>query len=373
MLGGADAMGAVVLLLASPIVFVCSGAVMTDAILAACSSGALMCFWARVQGAGRIAEDLLYLLIGAGMLIKGPLVLALILVPIVGWTLTCSRPAHVWARFAWIRGAIIVAIVALPWYVLAELRNPGFLGYFIGGEHFGRFLVPGWSGDRYGWAHDEPIGTVWLYFLLGTLPWSPIVAFQVLTRGSEMRRRWRERRTLLLFAIWWAATPLVLFTFAANVTAPYVLPAVPGAVLAGATWLAGDVKARPGVGFSTAFARLSSISAAAIVAFVLVLIGLESSVMASTQKPVVQAVYEHHPVTSPILYWRHRYHSAEYYSAGRARPAQDADVIQALLGAKRDFSLVIDRRRIPDLPADVREALTIEAEIGALDVLSPAS
>jgi hypothetical protein len=48
-------------------------------------------------------------------------------------------------------------------------------------------------------------------------------------------------------------------------------------------------------------------------------------------------------------------------------------VIRALLGAKRDFSLVIDRRRIPDLPADVREALTIEAEVGAFDVLSPAT
>ena len=51
------------------------------------------------------------------------------------------------------------------------MRNPGFLDYFIVGEHIQRFLVPGWTGDLYGRAHDVPRGGIWLFFLLGALPW----------------------------------------------------------------------------------------------------------------------------------------------------------------------------------------------------------
>ena len=34
-------------------------------------------------------------------------------------------------------------LLAAPWYVLAEIRTPGFLEYFVIGEHWNRFAVPG--------------------------------------------------------------------------------------------------------------------------------------------------------------------------------------------------------------------------------------
>jgi hypothetical protein len=55
----------------------------------------------------------------------------------------------------------------LPWYLLAEWKTPGFLDYFIVGEHFKRFLVSNWQGDRYGNAR----GTICLFLLLASLPW----------------------------------------------------------------------------------------------------------------------------------------------------------------------------------------------------------
>ena len=41
-------------------------------------------------------------------------------------------------------------LMALPWYWLMEINSPGFIDYFLLGEHFLRFIDPSWSGDKYG-------------------------------------------------------------------------------------------------------------------------------------------------------------------------------------------------------------------------------
>ena len=53
-----------------------------------------------------------------------------------------------------ISGSLLAIIIFAPWYVLAEIKTPGFLNYFIVGEHLSRFLVSGWKGDLYGNAHS---------------------------------------------------------------------------------------------------------------------------------------------------------------------------------------------------------------------------
>ena len=62
-------------------------------------------------------------------------------------------------------------LIAVPWYVMAEHKTPGFLHYFIIGEHIDRFLDSGWKGDKYGHAHFKPLGTIWFMWLYTSLPW----------------------------------------------------------------------------------------------------------------------------------------------------------------------------------------------------------
>ena len=66
------------------------------------------------------------------------------------------------------------ALLVVPWYVMAEMRTPGFLRYFIIGEHFERFVIANWQGDLYGAGRPRPPGTIWLFGLLAALPWSVI-------------------------------------------------------------------------------------------------------------------------------------------------------------------------------------------------------
>ena len=133
---------------------------------------------------------------------------------------------------------ILVFATVLPWYWLAELRTPGFLEYFLVGEHWYRFMVPGWDGDRYGHAHVFARGTIWLFAVLAALPWSlliPVAAwrFRHCTRAAPP-----ADRPLLGYLLLWALTPCVLFTLSRNILWTYVLPGLPALALLAAIWLA---------------------------------------------------------------------------------------------------------------------------------------
>jgi 4-amino-4-deoxy-L-arabinose transferase-like glycosyltransferase len=100
-----------------------------------------------------------------------------------------------WQRLPWISGSLLMLAIALPWYLLAEYRTPGFLNYFIMGEHVSRFLDPGWKGDKYGYAHATPRGMIWLYWLGAIFPWSLAMLVWLGRHGkqhgkAQCRHRW---------------------------------------------------------------------------------------------------------------------------------------------------------------------------------------
>ncbi|MDQ6158199.1 phospholipid carrier-dependent glycosyltransferase, partial [Pseudomonas aeruginosa] len=150
---------ACVLLGSSALFFVASGAVMTDMALALALVLAMRGFWLGLHGAEGIRRRegwLMFLGLGLGLLAKGPLTLILAGLPIGLWTLLEWRWRALWRGLPWIRGSLLMLLVAAPWYLLAELKTPGFLEYFLLGEHWQRFVTAGWDGDRYGNAHAYP-------------------------------------------------------------------------------------------------------------------------------------------------------------------------------------------------------------------------
>ena len=47
-----------------------------------------------------------------------------------------------------------------------EKNSPGFIDYFVVGEHFLRFIDSSWTGDKYGFPKQQPIGIIWIFYLL---------------------------------------------------------------------------------------------------------------------------------------------------------------------------------------------------------------
>lgn len=157
---------------------------------------------------------------------KGPLALVLTGFPITLWTVWNREWKNVWNSLPWIKGALLMLALSLPWYLLAERQTPGFLHYFIVGEHFQRFTVKGWQGDLYGSGHASPLGTIWLYGLTMFLPWTlllPLLRMKKTSPLSEKAAFPGENSFLWL----WALSPLLFFTLARNILPAYVLPGIP--------------------------------------------------------------------------------------------------------------------------------------------------
>jgi len=224
------------LLAATPIFFVSAGAVMTDAVQMLVVCAAQYFAWQAMQApqgsAGRRMRLAFWACIGVGALAKGLATWALIGMPILAYALLPGRRlALVWGLWDW-RGVLLALALFVPWYAAAEHAYPGFLSYFIVGEHFSRFLVPGWSGDRYGFAHRQPLGAIWIFWLGGVLPWIGLFA-------SRLAAMPRLRSATALEAYLWCATlvPLLFFTFSRNIIGTYTLTAVPPFVVLVAGWL----------------------------------------------------------------------------------------------------------------------------------------
>lgn len=221
------AIACMVVLFTSGIGFVAAGAVMTDAFLTLGITLALVSFRRLMQTESRhtLSRYTLFVGLAIGLLSKGPLTLILTGVPIFLWLLASRRWASAWQRVPWIKGTLLMLLLVLPWYIAAECATPGFLRYFLIGEHIERFLVPGWQGDLYGSGHARSFGTIWLYAAEMFLPWVLLIPFLLRRRSTTPQPASSDKWGIYLLA--WGLTPLVFFTPARNILPAYVLPALP--------------------------------------------------------------------------------------------------------------------------------------------------
>ena len=304
------ALASAIILSSSAIGLVSAGAVMTDEFLLLCVGLCMVGFW-RCVGDSRgvdVASErerndkestisktcnptqnpktfknkrlwgyVFFIGIGLGLLAKGPLILVLAGVPLVGFVVLvflarrfcdCTSLRLDFRHFPLFSGSALALLIALPWYVACEARSEGFLEYFIVGEHFKRFLVSGWEGDLYGSAHSRRLGSIWLFFLVAFLPWSVafvgfLCAFVAkifrqnsdcvpsAQNNSEFKHlsglSKRVCNTIFaplladnaktLYLTLWLLTPLAFFTLSRNVLWTYVLPcALPFSILL-ARWI----------------------------------------------------------------------------------------------------------------------------------------
>lgn len=211
--------------------FLSAGTVMTDSFLALGTTLALGSVLIRLQGGNATWGWLLFVGLAIGLLAKGPLTLVLTGVPIAAWVIVHQQWRALRQNFPWIRGTGLMLALTVPWYVLAEIKTPGFLDYFIVGEHFKRFLISDWNGDLYGNAHEFPRGTIWIHLILASFPWGLIGAVACIRRyhrGSRLLHHWQgTQKGITGLVLMSALTPAVFFSLSGNILWTYVLPGLP--------------------------------------------------------------------------------------------------------------------------------------------------
>lgn len=211
--------------------FLSAGTVMTDSFLALATTLVIASLVIRLQGGSVFWGWSFFIGLAIGLLAKGPLTLVLTGLPVFLWVVFTQQWQVLWRSLPWLRGTLLMLLLVLPWYLLAELKTPGFLEYFIVGEHIKRFIVSDWPGDLYGGAHEFPRGTIWLYLLLASFPWGLIAIIgwgQARWRGNCARDQSRPEcpgpSGLVLAA---TLTPAAFFTLSGNILWTYVLPGLP--------------------------------------------------------------------------------------------------------------------------------------------------
>jgi len=208
--------------------------------------------------------------LGLGLLLKGliavvfPIGTAFVYLAITRQRWVCDTLR----RLRPLRVLAIMGAIAVPWYVLAILRNPpyfdftmqsgpgqyhGFFWFYFINEHVLRFLNLRYPRDY----NTVPRLWFWLFHLVWLFPWSVygVAAFRLSYRPSD-----RAGRTRLL-AVCWIAVVLVFFSFSTT-QEYYSLPTYPAfALLLGCAISFGGVWVRRG---TKAVVAVASVAVAVI-------------------------------------------------------------------------------------------------------------
>ena len=221
------------ILLLMPEFYLHAGVVSTDTILNFSIILVMLSFWEAVgKESGSKWWYGFFIGIGLGLLSKGPIILILTIPPILIWFLVYKDELKKLRKIPIIRGLSLTFLISLPWYYFMELTSPGFIDYFIYGEHFRRFFDSGWKGDLYGFAKQQPYGIIWLFSIIAFFPWSLLIV-------GKFRKIIKEasKNNWVCFLVCWMLFTPVFFTFSSSLIHTYTLPiTVPAALLITHFW-----------------------------------------------------------------------------------------------------------------------------------------
>ena len=187
---------------------------------------------------------------------------------------------RVWKRLRPVSGLLIVLVIAVPWHVLATLRNPpyfdltfhsspgeyhGFLWFFFMNEQVLRFLNLRFPRDY----DTVPRVWFWLLHLVWLFPWSVYFPAVVKLGFKPVDRAGKTR----LLALCWTGFLLVFFSFSTT-QEYYSMPCYPAlALLLGSAMAAGGDWVRWG---TRVLAVILGLAAVACFALLFVVRGLPS-------------------------------------------------------------------------------------------------
>lgn len=308
-----------------------AGVVSTDTALMFCTTLVMLSFWEGMQeNANKIWKYLIFIGFGFGLLAKGPIIFILTLPPIFFWSLYTKSFFKVFKQFNLLIGLPITAIIALPWYYIAEQKTPGFIDYFIVGEHFKRFFDSSWSGDKYGFPKQQPLGIIWLFLLAFALPWIQVVIGKLWKHKSNVKTNpW------VVFLLFWLLWTPLFFTVSKSLIHPYIMPViVPIALLVTYFW--NELKQKKLViGIALIIPILS---------FIALIIGASTNkveYLSKTDKYLIEKNYDNQ---IPLYYYNTKSYSSQFYSKGKSKSISKNE-LDKLINNSDSFFIIIPKKK----------------------------
>ncbi len=249
---------------------------------------------------------------GGAVLLKGPVGLALIGSTAVAFLIAerfATAPAER-ARLpllSAIVGVIVVALVAVPWFVWAQHATEGeFVRVFFWHHNVERFAGTSEALASHPWWYYGP------RFAMAFLPWTlPLVPLVWWGLRSGV---WKEDRAFRLGVVWLVVMVAVLSASRFK-RADYLLPAFPGAAIAlgcaAARWLTSRAGARSAVRAKWGFGVLVAGALAVCPVMWMVVEPVENA--RQEKRPFAAAIREYAPKPQTILLFRTESHLLAYH------------------------------------------------------------
>jgi 4-amino-4-deoxy-L-arabinose transferase-like glycosyltransferase len=216
----------VITLLGSTLFFVAVGRyVVIDMLLTAALTGALS--WLGLvlgdpEGTRRRVWPI-YACTAVGVLAKGPVAIVIVAGVAVVAAIFERRPSLL-LQLHPVRGTLLLATLAGPWYAAAWHVDPVYIRTFLWEHNFARYAVPG------ALAHQQP----WYFYLLALpvvlLPWSIALPF-------ALARAWLAPAAGVRHALAWSTVVIGFFSFSQTKIPTYVLAAFPPLLAIAAAYL----------------------------------------------------------------------------------------------------------------------------------------
>jgi len=152
--------------------------------------------------------------IALGLLSKGLIGIVLPAGVMLLWIMLQRRWSWL-IRLLWWPGMVLFALIALPWFVLMQLKFPEFFDYFFIHQHFERFTETGFNNMNPWWYHPAVIAVL-------CLPWSVLLLGQV-----KLPSQSATHLALRQLQLAWVVVIVGFFSIPASKLIGYVLPAIP--------------------------------------------------------------------------------------------------------------------------------------------------
>jgi len=118
-----------------------------------------------------------------------------------------------------ISGLFVFMLIAMPWHILVQIKNPEFFHFYFIDQHFLRYFTD-YAGRSQPW---------WFFpaMLLGGLyPWVVFLPQTIIYHVPKHFSQWQQYKPTLFLLIW-AVVIYVFYTFSNSQLIPYVLPVFP--------------------------------------------------------------------------------------------------------------------------------------------------
>jgi 4-amino-4-deoxy-L-arabinose transferase-like glycosyltransferase len=330
------------ILLTMPEFLIHTGVVSTDTALLFCVTIMMISFWKTMDSDKKTYWNYLFFAaLGLGLLAKGPLIMVLTFPPLFIWC--CLEPARfkaVFSKFSVFIGIIITAVIAIPWYYFAEKETPGFLDYFIIGEHYKRFVVSGWKGDLYGKPKTQPLGMIWAFMIAFGFPWVQIVFYKI----------WKNRKIIfkdswLAFLVLWLLWTPVFFTISKNILHTYMLPITVPIMFLMVYWWEDFSSKKVLLRTALIFPTIIFITYFAVFAT-----GKIDFYMNSDKYILEQLMVKKENVNLPIYYWKEKNYSGQFYTNGKAQLIKEVPQFDSVFKRNKKLILITLKKEQEEIP-----------------------